>query len=268
MDVEVRRRIERVEDSFLELGRESGSEEIRIPGVIVFRDRRLKGTGGQYNIVARIDVDARALRGTLRTITELFRPHGIPVSIGVPPTARPAGLVDLLPRHGFTFSGDVSVMALADAFRPGSVSGEVTVHEIDRTGLWRPFLDTFCDLVFEVFGAIPEQRPRRRERIFHHFQRARSRYYLAELDGRFVGTTIMHDLREVAYISAVGTLPGYRRRGVARALMARSIPLAMARNPRDVWLATDRDSVAESFYADLGFDRLFVLPLFRWSPPQ
>lgn len=268
MGADFRRTVELVEDSFLELGRQSGSEEIIIPGAIALRDRELRSTGGEFNIVARIDVEERKLAQTLRTITGLFDPFGLPVSIGVPPNARPRGLASRLHRSGFSFSEDVSVMVLGGAPRPGSTSKAVNVREIGRDEPWRPLLGSFCDLLFQVFATKPDERPRRRQRIFHNFQRTRSRYFLAELDGRFVGTTILHNLRGVANVSAVGTAAGYRRRGVARAMMARALSDARSLGPKAMWLATERGSVAEPLYRDLGFVRLFVLPVFRHAPPQ
>ncbi|HLN64151.1 MAG TPA: GNAT family N-acetyltransferase [Symbiobacteriaceae bacterium] len=82
-----------------------------------------------------------------------------------------------------------------------------------------------------------------------------ARWYLAVApDGRAVGTAILYQNEEAAQVLAVGTLPGYRERGVATALM-RCLLADWQRTGRGfLFLDTTPGSPAERLYMQLGFE--------------
>jgi ribosomal protein S18 acetylase RimI-like enzyme len=81
--------------------------------------------------------------------------------------------------------------------------------------------------------------------------------YLAEWQGEPAGCAQLFLEAEMGGIYAVGTLPAFRHRGIARTLLARILDDAMSRCGQ-VCLQTVANSIAEHIYHGLGFRRLFV----------
>jgi ribosomal protein S18 acetylase RimI-like enzyme len=70
---------------------------------------------------------------------------------------------------------------------------------------------------------------------------------------------------DVAQIESVATLPGYRRRGCARATVTKALELAEDR--RVVFLTMDPNDWPQELYAKLGFDTIGRLHRFRRALP-
>ncbi len=82
----------------------------------------------------------------------------------------------------------------------------------------------------------------------------------AECEGRIVATAMLSILpnltfggRPLARIENVVTLPEYRGRGFARAVMGAAVERAKAKNCADISLLSPRHLEAEGFYRKLGF---------------
>jgi ribosomal protein S18 acetylase RimI-like enzyme len=81
-----------------------------------------------------------------------------------------------------------------------------------------------------------------------------------------IGMALLSRRGPRGWISAVGVLPEWRRRGVARAIMGRVIETAHALNCRQVTLeAIDRNARARQLYLQLGFEEM--RELLSWQYP-
>jgi len=69
-----------------------------------------------------------------------------------------------------------------------------------------------------------------------------TRLYVAEADGRLVGEAAWIEVPTGAYITSVGVLAAYRRRGIATALLRAAIADVVAAGHRDVYLSVDGES--------------------------
>src|SRR5262245_42631210 len=84
-------------------------------------------------------------------------------------------------------------------------------------------------------------------------------------DGRVVANaSLMRATPRVWTVANVVTLPEYRRRGIARALVVAAIDAARAHGAREVQLQVRDDNLgAKALYRQLGFQRLFGVTTFR-----
>jgi GNAT superfamily N-acetyltransferase len=86
-------------------------------------------------------------------------------------------------------------------------------------------------------------------------------FYLASVDGKPVGVTLMLYTQGVAGIYAVATLPSHRKQGICSALLSRAVRDGRERGYRTLCLQVVQGSDAEKLYTHLGFVPMFVTPL-------
>jgi ribosomal protein S18 acetylase RimI-like enzyme len=79
------------------------------------------------------------------------------------------------------------------------------------------------------------------------------RVFVAERQGRVVGTIALAIHRQVASILSVGTLPEARRRGVGRTMVIAMIDRARAAGADLVYLVARADDSPKDMYRKLGF---------------
>lgn len=82
------------------------------------------------------------------------------------------------------------------------------------------------------------------------------RGYVALEDGRIVGVTIVqrHGTTKGWVVSTVGVLPGYRRRGIARAVVEKALAFLKKRGAEKTWLGViNGNTPAQRLYESLGF---------------
>jgi ribosomal-protein-alanine N-acetyltransferase len=92
-----------------------------------------------------------------------------------------------------------------------------------------------------------------------------SHFYIALLDGIPAGYIGLQIFSGEGYITNVATLPEYRRRGVARALILR----AMENETEFITLEVRESNLpAISLYSSLGFERVGIRPRFYREPEE
>ena len=83
------------------------------------------------------------------------------------------------------------------------------------------------------------------------------RGYVAIEDGKIVGVTIIqrHGTTNAWVVGTVGVLPGYRRRGIARAGLEKSLALMREHGAEKTWLGViNGNTPAQRLYESLGFE--------------
>jgi ribosomal protein S18 acetylase RimI-like enzyme len=95
------------------------------------------------------------------------------------------------------------------------------------------------------------------------FNREPLRFFVAEVDGKIVGTTMVTVQRRVGYISTVMVHPDFRRKGIATALMKTAINNVQKRkSAKTVLHVVSTNDSAKDLYLKLGlkkFDDTFYL---------
>lgn len=154
--------------------------------------------------------------------------------------------------RGFHVSTTLDVLAR----EPRPIVGAVPDVRVREAGADE--IGVFTDLLMEVF-----RMPRR----FQHalldmteaWRRAGAKLYFGlDEKGQPASTTLVSFIDGIAGIYNVGTLRRERRRGHARALMARA--LDDARDADVVTLQVSSEGFVEQFYLDLGFS-----PIYHWT---
>jgi len=81
--------------------------------------------------------------------------------------------------------------------------------------------------------------------------------YVAIEDGKIVGLTLIqrHGTTNTWVVGTVGVLPGYRRRGLARATLEKALELMKERGAERTWLGViNGNTPAQRLYESLGFE--------------
>lgn len=197
-----------------------------------------------------------AARGAYVVATDYSRPRDLGARL------RQAGY-RVLQRHGAYLYGGRP--APAPAQRRGWVgllrlreSLAITVREIGPSEL--PAWNEVCWWSFGSRASLPASL-QEKERAFHCMG-ARGRWYLAFAGDRPVGTACLFQGTRAAQVLAVGTLPAFRGRGVAQAVMHRVISDWEQCGSGVLFLDTMPGGRAERLYLRLGFRPTYLRDLY------
>lgn len=161
--------------------------------------------------------------------------------------ALPGGLDDHLDRRGYRAGGPSVVLtaAVGDVERRPSIPVELAT---DRTPDW-----VQCSWPGEPRDAHVESRCRIVDRI------ARPKLFVVvRLDGRPAGAAMASVASGWGCITAVRTPPEFRRRGVARALVAALADWAGAQDAKSLFLQVEEaNGAARGLYASAGFGEAY-----------
>src|SRR4029077_5304864 len=142
------------------------------------------------------------------------------------------------------------VVVLASHAGPARPAEHV-VHEVDEQTLrplWAEAIRTEPHGKDErLVGQILEHRRRISEAVL-------TRLFAAEADGKLVAHTELYSEDGVGQVENVATLPDYRNRGLARALVLRAVAESHAAGNDLTFLVADADDWPRRFYEKLGFE--------------
>ena len=138
----------------------------------------------------------------------------------------------------------------------------VLLHACVRAGASVGFVQPFASSDAEAWW---------RGQVIPGLARRERRLLVARLDGRLAGTAqlvlaAMPNQRHRAEVSKVLVHPGARRRGLARAMMARLEALAAGEGRVLLTLDTRQGDVAQPLYASLGYGLAGVIPHYARAP--
>ena len=172
-----------------------------------------------------------------------FRERDFDCAFTLSPLDRPGDLAERLQGRGFSLESQAVAMLCDRDVRPFR-SDSVEVEEFDQ-GLYEVWATTMCrsfDFPDEVgtLGRrvldIPEVR-----------------LYLAYVNREPAGTALLYSKFGLGCVDFIGTLPRYRRRGVASAVTARAVADSQAMGNRWTGLEVVAGSAAERVYTRVGF---------------
>ncbi|GAB4566167.1 MAG: hypothetical protein Kow0047_17350 [Anaerolineae bacterium] len=199
--------------------------------------------GPPLNAIRQVDVPEGDEEAFAMEARRLFVRYGRSAQLQVAPWGAREGLRQALMRHGWYRLDDILVMVaerVPDLEGPASKEITVRAAEKEEMAQWMELLTESFELPFDA---------RARKALQRSFLRSPVVSYVAEWRGALVGCAQLFEHSGVSGVYAVGTLPAFRRRGVATALM-RHIMMS-ARPP--VALQVTARSDAERLYRRLGF---------------
>lgn len=185
--------------------------------------------------------------------------------IVVPRRAGEEELPEALTEAGFTLLEDLLLMAHEGPIHP-SPSRAITVTVIESPDVMWQYeygsRQAFYDDE-QPSEAMVSQRARDRWREQEH---GWCRYYQATLGGRMVGGCYVSLFEEIPTILGVYTVPWARRRGVARALLTRTVGDLVRSGRWTCCLFVKHGNPAELLYRRLGFAGLTDERTYAWQP--
>lgn len=205
--------------------------------------------------------DERGLDAVLADAGRFFEERRVPWSVQVTPFARPVGIERLLEARGFALALELSVMTLsplaeAAAPRADSERASVRVREVREEDVAR-----FTALTVDAFR-MPARFQTPLLEVNQSWMRAGARAFFAMEGGEPIGTALLAPGRDVTGVYNVATLRPWRRRGVARQLMAHLTRLHSESGRKWLTLQVATGSPAEALYKNLGFEARYAWRLF------
>lgn len=185
----------------------------------------------------------------------------------VTPFSQPPDLSRRLRGHGFhvvqrqgTYVYEPGAARAEEPPRRGLLSWirrpvPVEIETVDAAGL--PLWNRICYEAFGPRGLTEYQSLQEKQRAFASMGE-RALWYLARAGGQPAATAILYLGPEAAQVLAVGTLPRFRARGLATALVRRALADFSARGSGFLFLDTRPGSQAERIYMRLGFQPAYI----------
>ncbi|MCY3764771.1 MAG: GNAT family N-acetyltransferase [Gemmatimonadetes bacterium] len=193
--------------------------------------------------VVQIDVPGAMVDTMIDSALDHFRERDFDCAFTLSPLDRPADLAERLKRRGFAFELQAVAMLCDRDVRP-LCSESVEVEELDpsRYGVWADIMCRSFDFPDGV-GALGRK----------VLDIPEVRFYLAYVDREPAGTALLYTRFGLGCVDFIGTLPHYRRRGVASAITARAVADSQAMGNRWTGLEVVAGSAAERVYKRVGF---------------
>ena len=193
--------------------------------------------------VVQIDVPDTGVDSMIDSALVHFRERDFDCAFTLSPLDRPADLAERLKRRGFAFELQAVAMRCDRDVRP-FVSKSIEVEELEprRYGVWSDIMCRSFDFPDSV-GALGRK----------VLDIPEVRFYLAYVDREPAGTALLYTRFGLGCVDFIGTLPQYRRRGVASAVTARAVADSQAMGNRWTGFEVAAGSAAERVYTRIGF---------------
>ena len=158
-----------------------------------------------------------------------------------------------LEAHGFLAEPPTYLMVCTPTtFRPAPAEPGLTVAQLAEDAPV-PDLQEVLSVLRQAFGTPPPASVTEAEAVQHRQRYAGLQTFVARLDGRIVAAgSLTQPDGGLTELAGVGTLAGYRGRGVAAAVCAQAVATAFAQGLEAVFL-TAGDARAGRVYARVGF---------------
>jgi N-acetylglutamate synthase len=200
---------------------------------------------------ARVDACVTDLGGLLTLAEREYRSRGLRPGFRLTPLSPPA-FEGLLDERGYVVETEAVVMVaetLHDHAVPTTLEGIALAPALDEEWL-------------RAFKAVERDWPAEQDpgaRWLLGSGESPRRFACARVDGAAVATGYARLEGDWLYIACVGTVPGHRRRGLARAISERLLTWGAVGGARRAVLQVEtKNGAAQGLYAQLGFAPRYV----------
>ena len=202
------------------------------------------------NHATRINCDAEAVAELLDRVVLEYQTKGIRPCLFISPLTYPKNLRATLQDIGFREWNQLCVMEFAGA--DGVKAPEPSNLVIQRIG--SDLLDLWVQIFAESFMVIPPQIKEYSARARHLPLHGEVELFLASLGGEPAGCAALYSRNGVGGVYSVGTLPEFRRRGVATALLKVIVQRSKALGNSSTILQVFSEVGPVSLYQHNGFE--------------
>ncbi len=218
------------------------SDSHDLNGAIAFSNERVRILFCQR--AARVRVEESDAGRLIDDAVRFFAGKDFDCTFTLSPLDRPANFAEHLLRRGFVESTLSSAMVYDAGAPPAAVQAGATL-----TLAGPDDYDAWAEVMCRSFEQ-PSQKGDFGRRVL---MTPADHRYLARVDGKAVGSTLLLSQEGMGYLDFVGVLREYRRRGVASAMVTRAVADSIGMGNRWTSLETATGSSAERLYESLGF---------------
>jgi ribosomal protein S18 acetylase RimI-like enzyme len=161
---------------------------------------------------------------------------------------RPKTFGSFLESHGFEKKEEESIMVFKGGQLEDKLNREVEVREISESEV-----DVGNRLAFTVFE-FPIELKKEFDKFALDWMQKGGKYFVGYVDGKPVGTSFLFSLMKTGGIFTVGTLSGYRNRGIGTTLTVDAIMESIKEGNDLHTLQTEKGGNAEVLYKKVGFE--------------
>ncbi len=209
------------------------------------------------NHVTRIRCDAGAVAELIDKVVVEYQTRGIRPCLFVSPFTYPKDLQAMLQNIGFRKWNELCVMQFVNDYGEVPEASDVIVHRIGagQVDLWvRIFAESFAVMHYQnkEYLARAQQLP----------LQTKVELFLADLDGEPAGCAALYTKNGVGGIYSVGTLPKFRKRGVATALLKTAVQKSKTFGNHWTILQVFREGGPVDFYSHNGFELKYVKSIY------
>lgn len=208
-----------------------------------------------FNHATRVVCNKKEARSLVKQISNRLRAEGVPPCFYVSPLTRPVEFGDLLVSDGFHLLDQMRIMR----FRGGAGNADkgITVEKVNESSV-----SAWAKIYMESFDIPPDWRDEVLKRYSIIVSDPHVALYSAIYRGQEVGCLALYSKGGVGGVYCVGTVPRWRRRGVASALIGRAVADSELLGNEILCLQTfDRDRL-EDFYVLNGFRTVFARSIY------
>jgi GNAT superfamily N-acetyltransferase len=232
-----------------------------IGSALLFSNQSLRSA--TYNHATGVRVAESEASKLVADVIQFYQSMNIRACFMLYPTTLPTSFAGTLLRAGFELIDEEDAMIFKGETLILKVSPDVRIAEVgaDQLDVWTRVLmrgyglpEGFQDAVQEMFA-----------RVSRHDG---SRFYQAYSHDSPVGSCLLFWFNDTATIYTVATVPEFKRKGVATALINRAIADTSKFGCNMLYLLVERGSETERLYEKLGFVRVFVRRLYEFHPEK
>jgi len=215
------------------------------------------GVTRRANSVLPLEWDGKGLGTAIDEVEHHYRDHDLRPCFKMSPAALPPGLAGALAERGYRAEGESDVLVAEPQASAASSFGDLNIRLLDKPEPdWIEACWSAREKEVPVLLALVKRIMK--PRIFA----------LAERDGAPTGAALAVAEDGWAGITAVNTLPAYRRAGVARGIMDALTGWAGERGQGSIYLQVERDNAAaRALYDGLGYRHAYSYHYLVAPPP-
>lgn len=201
-----------------------------------------------YNQAYRVNVTESEADKLIADVVRHYTSVGVKPCFVVSPATRPHTFANSLLGAGFQLVLEEDAMIFTGKEKSFTANPDVNVVADDGS-----LLDVWTDVNIKGFGVPVVLRDAFLDMFGKAIQYKGTKSYLGYFQGKPAGVCALISFNNVGGIFSVGTIPEYRNKGVASALLHKAIVDSSTTGNSLLYLITTKGSDAERLYTSLGF---------------
>lgn len=214
------------------------------------------------NFASVLEIDKVNLNTCIDTIIDFYSSRNRRPSVFLLKDKTLDHLISNLEQQGFTLNYSDSLMTFEKNDSKLSIDGYI-VKKVENPEEMSLFIDLFYKAHTggegEIYGeAAKEYRDCFMKAYLHPQSEIRREYYIGYLNNHPTTYGCIFIKDSVAGLYAIGSIPEYRKKGLAKALSLYMVERSKQMGAGDIFLLTETNSINEAIYTKMGFKTKFI----------